>query len=265
MASRSQNFFAEEDDRSFITALARGLDVLSAFKRGEEFLGNTEIAERCGLPKSTVSRLTHTLTRRGYLTYSEAHGKYRHGPALMGLASVVLGGLNIRELARERLQDLASFANASAGLGVRDRLSMRYVECCHGRATILLNVEIGTRMSLSRSAMGRAYLAVCDSRERDELMDEIRAIDESAWPRLRAGIEKGLRDYEEYGCATAFGDWQEKVSGIAVGFHPGGGLPPMVLNCGAPTVMTPPDFLLSAVRPRLIDIARSLTGRVDGR
>lgn len=254
---------SENEDRNFVTALARGLDVLASFRKGEQVLGNTEIAERCALPKSTVSRLTHTLTRLGYLSYSEEQGKYRHGPSLMGLSSVVMGGMSIRALAREGLQALALFANVSTGLGVRDRLSMRYVECCHGHATIMLNVEVGSRLSLGRSAMGRAYLAVCDPAERAELMEEIRAVDETVWPRLRDGIEKSLEEYSRLGCATAFGEWQERISGVAVGFHPGGGLPPMVLNCGGPSVIASPDFLLAEVRPRLIDLARGLTGSAE--
>ena len=50
------------DDRKFVVALARGLEVLRAFTPSEGLLGNQEIAARTGLPKATVSRLTYTLT-----------------------------------------------------------------------------------------------------------------------------------------------------------------------------------------------------------
>ena len=43
-------------DRQFVTALARGLDILRAFHAGEGMLGNQEIAHRTGLPKPTVAR-----------------------------------------------------------------------------------------------------------------------------------------------------------------------------------------------------------------
>lgn len=45
-------------DRHFVTALARGLDVLGAFRSRDRMLGNQELARRCGLPKSTIFRLT---------------------------------------------------------------------------------------------------------------------------------------------------------------------------------------------------------------
>ena len=45
-------------DRNFVTALARGLDVLRCFRPGEVSLTNLDLSERTGLPKPTISRLT---------------------------------------------------------------------------------------------------------------------------------------------------------------------------------------------------------------
>ena len=61
---------AAQQDRRFVTALARGLDILRCFSRKDRELGNAEIAKRTKLAKPTVSRLTFTLTQLGYLTYS---------------------------------------------------------------------------------------------------------------------------------------------------------------------------------------------------
>lgn len=55
------------DERKFVVALARGLDLLRAFRPGETMLGNRDFAERTGLPKATVNRLAYTLTVLGYL------------------------------------------------------------------------------------------------------------------------------------------------------------------------------------------------------
>jgi len=42
------------------------------------------------LPKSTVSRLTYTLTKLGYLDYVEHRSKYRLGSASLALGSAML-------------------------------------------------------------------------------------------------------------------------------------------------------------------------------
>ena len=72
-------------DRQFVTALARGLDILRAFHAGEGMLGNQEIAHRTGLPKPTVARLTHTLTELGYLNYIRRFRKYELGASVLAL------------------------------------------------------------------------------------------------------------------------------------------------------------------------------------
>lgn len=249
-----------EGDRHFVTALARGLEVLACFKKGETFLANHEIADRCKLPRSTVSRLTHTLTRLGYLHFVEEVGKYRLGTQLVALSTVALGGLDVRQIARPSMRELANFSSATVGLALRDRLSMRYVECLRGPAAIALNIDVGARMSMVRSSIGRAYVAVLSPAERVLLFDELRMRDPLAWPKVRDGLLKGIEDHDTLGCCCSFGEWQPNVSAVAVGFHPGGGLPPMAINCGAPTVITSPQFLLDEVRPRLIELVRRLEG-----
>lgn len=69
------NAHEEEDkDRQFVTALARGLELLRCFTPSESVLGNQELARKTGLPKPTITRMTHTLTRLGYLKYLPQSG-----------------------------------------------------------------------------------------------------------------------------------------------------------------------------------------------
>lgn len=249
-----------KDDRHFVTALARGLDVLSAFRPGETWLANHEIAARCRLPRSTVTRLTYTLTKLGYLHFVEDVGKYRLGSRLMALGTVALGGLSVRQIARPAMRDLANLSNATVGLGIRDNLSMRYVEIARGPAAIALNIDVGARLSMTRSSMGRAFIAALTPSERERLLHELKMLDPLAWPKTEAALGRALEEHERLGCSCSFGDWQENVSAIALGFRPGGGLPPMVVNCGAPTVIASPDFLLNEVRPRLREVVAGLDG-----
>jgi len=70
---------SESSDRDFVTSIARAFSILRAFRRGERSLGNKEIAHRTGLPKSSVARLTYTLTKLGYLEYLPGEEKYGLG------------------------------------------------------------------------------------------------------------------------------------------------------------------------------------------
>jgi DNA-binding IclR family transcriptional regulator len=251
-----------KEDRHFVTALARGLQVLSAFRSNDRMLGNQELARRCGLPKSTISRLTYTLTRQGYLEpASDGKGAsgYRLGSAVLAMGGAMLARLDMRKLARPFMQDLADSSQTMVTLGIRDRLSMIYVENCrsHSESALTLRLDVGSRIPLAVSAMGRAYLAGCSDSERAELMAQIRSRDEKAWPETRAGIERALAGYREHGCCSSFGEWQKDVNAIAIAFRPEG-RSLMVISCGAPGSTLAPEVLMTEARPKLIALVRKL-------
>ena len=246
------------EDRYFITALSRGLDVLACFRSGDSSLSNQQISERCGLPKSTVTRIVYTLTKRGYLIQVEPGGRYALGTATLALGSSMLARMDIRQFARPLMQELADFAGATVALGVRDRLSIIYTEVARSAATLALTLQVGSRIPLATSAIGRAFLASASDRERAAIMKLAADMDESAANALQEAIDKALRDYDEYGCATSFGEWQGDVNGIAVGFRSSGAMPALVINCGGPSSSLSKEFLLTEVKPRLVALARKL-------
>lgn len=247
-----------KEDRHFVTALARGLEVLSCFRHGEVTLSNQELAQRCGLPKSTVSRLTMTLTKLGYLIHVQESGRYRLGTACLALGSALLTRLDVRKIARPMLQELANFCGGSVALGVRDKLSMIYVENCRSSAALTLTLDVGSRMPVATSAMGRAWLAAVSDSERQSLLDQVRDLDHLAWPGIQAGIAQAMDDYRRLGVTCSFGDWNKEVNGIARAFDPGNGLPMMAVNVGGPSYSLSPEFLLDEVRPRLIETVRAI-------
>ena len=66
-----------EKDPQFAYTLAKGLEVLRAFDVASPALGNREIAQRTGIGRQTVVRLTRTLSLLGYLKYHEPTARYR--------------------------------------------------------------------------------------------------------------------------------------------------------------------------------------------
>jgi DNA-binding IclR family transcriptional regulator len=250
---------AAKADRHFVNALGRGLEVLACFRHGDRVLGNQDLARACGLPKSTVSRLTNTLTTLGYLVYVEESAKYSLGIATLSLGSAMLARLDIRKLAHPRMQELAEFGQCMVSLGTRDRLSMLYIDVVRGSGAVTLSLDMGARIQIATSAMGRAYITAVSEQERNEIMERVRElVPDDRWLEINAGIDQARLDIRELGVCCSFGEWQKNVNGIAVPVRPGGGLPPMSINCGAPAYMVSKDFLLEKVRPKLIALANEL-------
>lgn len=73
-----------------IQVVSRAFEVLRCFEGPSMRLGNREISDRCGLPRSTVSRLTWTLTQIGQLRYLPHEQKYAVGQNAFAFGSSLL-------------------------------------------------------------------------------------------------------------------------------------------------------------------------------
>lgn len=248
----------EGEDRQFVTALARGLSVLRAFQPGDGVLGNGDIAERTGLPKPTVSRLTHTLTRLGYLTHAERLGKYRLGPGVLSLGYSLLANMDIRKIARPYMQELANASGLSLALGSRDRLNMVYLEHARDAGSVTLRLDIGSHIPIATTAMGRAFLAAIPENERAYLMSAMAERAGTAWPPMANGVERALRQVAETGFCTSFGEWQQDVNAVGVPLRSMDGATVMALNCGGPAFLHKPEKLEAEWGPRLVNVARTI-------
>lgn len=246
------------EDRDFVMALARGLEVLRAFSSERAALGNGEIAKRTGLPKPTVCRMTHTLTVLGYLDAVPDQDKYRLGTGVLSLGYAALAGLDVRRLARPLLQEVADDANASVALGAGDRDRMVYLELCRGKGPISLRMEVGQGIPILGTAMGRAYLAELGAARRAELLAKIRPADEAAWRKERAAIDEAVDTFKVLGFTTSFGGWHGHIHGVASAFtNPATGQV-MAINCGVAAMSISTDELMRIYGPRLAEIARTL-------
>jgi len=252
--------FSDDDakDRQFVNALARGLELLRCFGPGEVYLTNAELAKRSSLPKPTVSRLTHTLTTLGYLNYSESLGKYQLGAGVLALGYRMLSTMDLRKLARPLMEELAEYAQASVSLGARDRLSMVYVESCRSSANVTLRLDVGARIPMATTAMGKALLCVLPEAERNYLLDRVRQRDEASWPQVKAGVEQGFKDYQERGFCMSAGEWQGDVHAVGVPVRGLDGEQVMAFNCGGPAFLLSHARLEEDLGPKLVQLVRRI-------
>ncbi|MBH9413176.1 IclR family transcriptional regulator [Pseudomonas aeruginosa] len=247
----------ELKDRQFVTALARGLELLRCFTPRESLLGNQELAKKPGLPKPTVSRLTHTLTRLGYLRHLPHSGKYQLEVGVMSFGYAMLSNLSIRALARPLMEEMAGYAKAAVAMAARDRLSMVYLDVVHGEANLTMRRQVGSHLSLHRSAIGRACLAAMPEDEREFILGHIRKRHPEDWPEVRKGLERAFRDYADYGFCLSLGEWQRDVNAVGVALHhESHGL--LAFNCGGPSFHLKREKLEDDIGPRLLHMVHNI-------
>lgn len=243
-------------DPQFVTALARGLDVLRAFRRGDKPLGNQDLAQRTGLPKATVSRLTYTLSSLGFLDYSAGNARYTLSVKALALGFTALGNLGVRDAARPHLQALADETGVSVALGARDRTSMVYIEHCRGASPLHIGIEVGSHISLARSAMGRGYLAGLDRGERAQLLASLSHRDN--WPEISREIDEAMAGYAQRGFVLSIGEWKPEINSVGVPLVLGSGSLTFALNCGGPAILLSRQTLVEKVGPRLVAVAQAV-------
>ncbi|MDR3379291.1 helix-turn-helix domain-containing protein, partial [Cupriavidus basilensis] len=98
-------------------SLERGMEILRAFRAGSEVLGNGDLAERTGLPRSTVSRLTQSLVEAGFLLYDATLRAYRLGPPVLSLAHAMRTGSAVLQAAAPLMGALAPTHHNKQRLG----------------------------------------------------------------------------------------------------------------------------------------------------
>ncbi|WP_420583459.1 IclR family transcriptional regulator [Ruegeria sp.] len=208
----------DEKDRNFVTALARGLDLLRAFDPGDPELSNTDFAERTGLPKPTVSRMTHTLVKLDYLNLDERTGLYRLGPGVLKLGLNVLASSEMADRARAPMKTVLEGPNpfVSVSLGHRHRDEAIYIAVERSREVAALSLGVGASVPLFLSATGRVILIGLPEDVREATFEQADRKDPSRAQERRKAYLDAQSEYEHQGYVTGFGSWRKDVMGIAV-------------------------------------------------
>ena len=251
-------------DRNFVVALSRGLDVLRAFHPNDGLLGNQEIAARTNLPKPTVSRLTYTLTKLGYLTPVPRFEKYQLAPSAMALGYAALANLGVRHLSEAYRDEVMRETGGAVAVGGRDRLSMIYFGQSRNGLTLGVQLDVGSRIPIATTAMGRAYIWALPNDERTSLLRELREHYGSRWPRMRDGIERAGETVARHGFTISAGEWQDDVHAVGVALKLNDGTGPYAFNCGAPAFRFTEDRLRNDIGPRLVAMVRNIEAALGG-
>jgi DNA-binding IclR family transcriptional regulator len=130
---------------------------------------------------------------------------------------------------------------------------------------ISLQLNVGSRISLARSAMGRAYIAGTNAVERAQILEMIEArTDPADWPRIRDEIADAADQIRRRGFYANLGSWQSDVNSVAVPYRsPQGDAPMLAFNLGGPAYILPRDRIENDLGPRLVEMVQKV-GRIGG-
>ncbi len=247
-----------------VSALERGISVLRCFSQEQPVLGYAEIARITGIPRPTVNRLVATLVATGMLKPALATDRFTLGPAVISLARVFLVSLDVRAVARPRMQAMAEEIGASVYLAVRDGMEMVLIEACRPRSSILSpRLDVGSRAPIPTSALGRAYLSALDETTRTQLVGSLRLLRGPEWAQIGPAMERAIAEAMRLGYCLSLGDFHHEIHSVSVPLV-GPGDEVMALNCGGAGFVFTEERLRREVAPRLLAIAQDIARDIGG-
>ncbi|MBR0724233.1 IclR family transcriptional regulator [Bradyrhizobium manausense] len=233
-------------------SLERGIEILRAFRPGIDTLGNSEIAERTGLARSTVSRLTRTLVNTGMLDEAPDTKGYRLAASVIGLGHAMRSGSPVLNTIGPLMRAESFKRKLNVGLATADRTMMVYLESVRysPRAT-LRNIVAGQQIPMELTSLGRAYLAGLGKPERTALITQFKRRTAAATRALLDEVSASIATVERQGYCSV--SWQRGVLAVAAPLVVDG-LPVYALNMSLQDV-EPSDALAAELGAYLLAFA----------
>jgi DNA-binding IclR family transcriptional regulator len=234
-------------------SLERGIEILRAFRPGSDLLGNGEIADRTGIARATVSRLTQTLVMSGMLDYDRNARAYRLGVAVLSLGLAMRSSNPVLQIASPLMRAASEKFRANVGLATADRNEMVYLESFrYNRRGVLRTVLSGQRVPMELTSLGRAYLAAAPEENRNEFIAKLRTRNATRSDSVSGALEKEINEavvhVREHGFCTA--SWQPEVIALASPVEIAG-YPIYVINMSV-TGKETPEFVVNELRSPLL-------------
>jgi DNA-binding IclR family transcriptional regulator len=161
------------------------------------------------------------------------------------------------------MQALAEHTRASVNLGVRDRTSMIYIDTYRNAASFTVQLDVGSRLPVATTSMGRAYASALPERERAQLLADLRQAEPAAWPQVKRGMDEALREYQAKGYCLGLGEWRREVHAIAVPLVPRDGSDVMVFSCSGAAFELSRERLETEIGPRLLALVGNVRSALE--
>ncbi|HZK54279.1 MAG TPA: IclR family transcriptional regulator [Desulfosporosinus sp.] len=154
-----------------VHSVDKALAVLEALGRVDE-IGISDLNRELGIGKGTIHRLITTLRINGYVEQTETE-KYRMSLKLFEMGNKVVNRLGIRKIANPYMEQIARDTKETVNLGVLDGGEVIYIERIESLEPLRMGLEVGTRVPVYCSALGRAIISYYTPDEINNILTSI--------------------------------------------------------------------------------------------
>ena len=164
----------------------------------------------------------------------------------------VLSNIVVRQVTHDPMMELALQHEVSVGLASRDRLNLIFVDVCRSRLLSTLHLEVGSRVPMPTTAVGRAFLAGVPDDERTFYIERFEErFGRDDWAELRPLVEDGIAQVHDRGFCYVEDEWLKGMRAVATPLVATDRSAVMSMMCGAPAFRVDRDKLENELGPRL--------------
>ncbi len=243
-------------NRDFVTALARGLDVIGAFGSLTPEMTLSELAHVTGLNAATVRRSLITLEQLGFVRRN--HRQFVLAPKVLTLGASYFASMNLKEVAQYHLVELVERFHDASSLTVLDGFEVIYVAHVPSDQRVRHGRSAGSRLPAHATSTGLVLMANSSQEHRAQMLKQRLPQYTSQTPvtpiELKNRFEQILvddyaiaRDTIEYGSMS-----------LAVPVRDEDGRVIAAVNCTTATALTTPKKLLKTRLVPLQETARKI-------
>lgn len=242
----------------FIEALARGLEVITAFRPRQPVMSLSDVATATGLARPTARRILLTLTELGYVR--QQSGGFVLTPRVLDLGVAYVRSTGLWDVARPHLEWLVERTNESCSIAQLDGSDIVYVSRVSVPKIVTLAVQIGTRFPALPTSLGKVLLAALPPDEAARVVAEpSRSGLESVWHPGRAEWEAELREVRARGWAMTDEQLARGIRSVAAPLRDGSGRVVASVNVNAHAAETSVEVLLNDYLPLLLQAAGEIS------
>jgi IclR family pca regulon transcriptional regulator len=242
----------------FIEALARGLDVIAAFRPAYGALSLAEVATATGLARPTARRILLTLQELGYVRLED--GAFTLTPRVLDLGVAFVRSQGLWDIARPHMRALVARTNESCSVAQLDGSDIVYVARVAVPKIVGLSVQIGTRFPALATSLGKVLLAALPQAKLESVLAQpTRSGLVPRWQPEVAERDAVLRDVRAQGWALTDEQLTLGIRSVAAPLRDGSGRVIAALNVNTHAAETPVEHLVGEYLPLLLATAGEIS------
>lgn len=258
----------EANSRYFLKSLAKGLHVLRILAESKEPPALAELSRKAGTNNATVTRICNTLTQLGYVR-RDSRRCFHLTPKLLSLGYASMSNLGWRHVARHYLEGLAEQTGETVNMSVLQGKELMYLVRINNTGRIVpFDLQIGSRLPLHCTSMGKSLLAFTESSELEHILTDYeltplthRTITDEA--ELRAELER----VREHGYSINDEELSSGLRSVAAPIKDPAGHSVAALNIAVPTKRVSREDMEQRLAPLAVQTATEIEralGSTDG-